>query len=54
MRTRLYLTLFVVSLAFTASYAQTGRFKEPIMVPVEGGTFMMGSNTIDNECIWPY
>lgn len=49
MRTRLYLTLFVVSLAFTASFAQTGRFKEPIMIPVEGGTFMMGSNTIDND-----
>ena len=49
MRTKIYLLFFIASIAFSVSFAQSTRFKEPIMVKVEGGTFMMGSNTIDND-----
>lgn len=49
MRTKLYLFFFVITMTYSLSYAQSGRFKEPIMVSVEGGTFTLGSNTIAND-----
>jgi formylglycine-generating enzyme len=49
MRTKLYLLFFVTVMTYSFGYAQSGRFKEPIMIPVEGGTFTMGSNAIAND-----
>jgi len=49
MRTKFYLFFVAIVLSYTHGFAQNGRFKEPIMVKVDGGTFMMGSNTIDND-----
>ena len=49
MRTKLTISLFVVLMAFNTGFAQSGRSKPPKMVKVEGGSFMMGSNQIDND-----
>jgi formylglycine-generating enzyme required for sulfatase activity len=49
MRTKFYLFFVTIVMSYTHGFAQSGRFKEPIMVAVEGGTFTMGSNTIAND-----
>ncbi|MFZ4546052.1 MAG: SUMF1/EgtB/PvdO family nonheme iron enzyme [Bacteroidales bacterium] len=49
MRTKLLFPLFIMLIACISTYAQSGRMKLPIMIPVEGGSFMMGSDSRDND-----
>ena len=43
MKTKILFFLFIMAIGYSMTFAQTTRVDMPLMVPVEGGTFMMGN-----------
>jgi formylglycine-generating enzyme len=49
MKTKILFFIFMMAMGYSMTFAQTSNVEMPLMISVDGGTFMMGNNTGSND-----